>query len=419
MAKNSALNIDVTPGGGFTYTFPSASGTLATLGNVETFSNKTLVTPILGVATGTSLALGGATIGANALAVTGTSLLTGAVTISGASFGLSGNISAPSWTTSGIRYKNVSATLTDTTSTGTVPTAYSNAWGGNTIAASSATTFTNYFGSYYSAGSAGTNVTITNSWALGADNIRIGTSNQLTVSAAGVLTAISPVFTTPSLGSASATSITITGTSPLNLGVASTTLGKIKLFGNTSGDVTIQPAAVAGTATVLTFPTTTGTLLHDQLAANSFKANKTASTATATNEAYVDAGKQTYSSTIAFVGTTAPSGATNHTYWWSKVGKKVTYHIELTYATPSTSVSQATFDFPSDMPVPDVGNGLTGASVFVFKSSTSFATTITAAPNNSSGGIRRDSGDTKFEFNITGTAGTYRVFITSGSYWTT
>ncbi|MBI5465974.1 MAG: hypothetical protein HY974_01645, partial [Candidatus Kerfeldbacteria bacterium] len=48
------------------------------------FANTpTLVTPILGVASGTSLALGGATIGTNALAVTGTTLLTGNVTATG------------------------------------------------------------------------------------------------------------------------------------------------------------------------------------------------------------------------------------------------------------------------------------------------------------------------------------------------
>jgi len=46
-------------------------------------TSPTLTTPILGVATGTSLALGGATIGTNALAVTGTSLFTGDMTIAG------------------------------------------------------------------------------------------------------------------------------------------------------------------------------------------------------------------------------------------------------------------------------------------------------------------------------------------------
>jgi len=55
--------------------------------------------------------------------------------------------------------------------------------------------------------------------------------------------------------------ITTDGTSALILGVNTTTLGKVKFFGNTSGDVTIQPNAVAGTAIVLTLPATTTTLV--------------------------------------------------------------------------------------------------------------------------------------------------------------
>lgn len=50
------------------------------------------------------------------------------------------------------------------------------------------------------------------------------------------------------------------GTSQLTLGVNTTTLGKVKLFGSTSGDATIQPAAVAGTATVVTLPNASSTL---------------------------------------------------------------------------------------------------------------------------------------------------------------
>lgn len=42
MAKNSALNIDVTPGGSATITFPSSTATLATLDLSEALSNKTL-----------------------------------------------------------------------------------------------------------------------------------------------------------------------------------------------------------------------------------------------------------------------------------------------------------------------------------------------------------------------------------------
>ncbi len=53
--------------------------------------------------------------------------------------------------------------------------------------------------------------------------------------------------------------ITTDGTSQLNLGVNATTLGAIKLFGSTSGDVTIKPAAVAGTSTVFQLPADNGT----------------------------------------------------------------------------------------------------------------------------------------------------------------
>lgn len=50
--------------------------------------------------------------------------------------------------------------------------------------------------------------------------------------------------------------VTTDGTSILNLGVNTTTIGKVKMFGNTSGDVTLQPNAVAGTATTVTLPAT-------------------------------------------------------------------------------------------------------------------------------------------------------------------
>ena len=98
---------------------------------------------------------------------TGGSTTTGGLTVSGGSFGLSGNISANAWTTNGIRYKNASATLTDLTSTGTVAAAYTNVFGGNTIAASNSTTYTDYFTTYISEPTAGTNVTFTNKWAFG------------------------------------------------------------------------------------------------------------------------------------------------------------------------------------------------------------------------------------------------------------
>lgn len=80
---------------------------------------------------------------------------------------LQSNISAPAWTTSGIKLKGGASTLTDTTSSGTVAAAYTNVLGGNTVAASNSTTFTDYISTYISDPVVGTNVTITNKWSLG------------------------------------------------------------------------------------------------------------------------------------------------------------------------------------------------------------------------------------------------------------
>lgn len=48
MAKNNAINLDIVPGGGFTYTFPSASTTLVGRDTSDTLSNKVLTTPTIG-----------------------------------------------------------------------------------------------------------------------------------------------------------------------------------------------------------------------------------------------------------------------------------------------------------------------------------------------------------------------------------
>lgn len=133
--------------------------------------------------------------------------LTGATVDSG-TLTLQGNQSAAAWTTNGIRLKGITGTLTDTSSSGTVAAAYTNKLGGNTIAASSATVFTNYISLYASAPVAGTNVTLTNGWALGGDSLYIGTSNPVKITTAGVLTATSPVLTTPDLGTPSAAVLT-------------------------------------------------------------------------------------------------------------------------------------------------------------------------------------------------------------------
>lgn len=138
---------------------------------------------ITGLGSGVATALGNAAGGSGGFALQSSlasylplagGTLTGALTVSSASFGLSGSISTAGWGTNGVRYKNAAATLTDTTDSGTVATMYTDVWGGNTIAASSAMTVTNYFGSYFKAPVAGANVTLTNIYALGADSLYVG-----------------------------------------------------------------------------------------------------------------------------------------------------------------------------------------------------------------------------------------------------
>ena len=109
----------------------------------------------------------------------------GSTTISSGSLTFSGAISAPAWTTSGIRHVAIPTTLTDTTSTGTVANAYTNSFGGNTIAATNAgVTFTNYATVFLNDPAAGTNVTITNAYSLiTAGNVKLGSTGTGTIAA--------------------------------------------------------------------------------------------------------------------------------------------------------------------------------------------------------------------------------------------
>ncbi len=61
----------------------SAANVKITAAQIKTLTSAspTLVTPAIGVAAGTSLALGGATIGTDALGVTGTATVSGAVSL--------------------------------------------------------------------------------------------------------------------------------------------------------------------------------------------------------------------------------------------------------------------------------------------------------------------------------------------------
>lgn len=156
------------------------SGTVAT--NTSTPA-ITIQTSITGLLKGNGTAISAATSGTDYVAPNTSPTFTG-TTISGGSLTFSGAISAPAWTTSGIRHVSSPATLTDTTSTGTVANAYTNSFGGNTIAASNATTYTNYATVFLNDPTAGTNVTFTNAYSLiTAGNVKLGSTGTGTIAA--------------------------------------------------------------------------------------------------------------------------------------------------------------------------------------------------------------------------------------------
>lgn len=279
--------IPVARGAGNAYVPASDFRAAATAIALSTDVSGTL--PVANGGTGTTSSTGtGAVVLATAPSVT--SLTTNKLL-------LAGNISAPAWTTSGLRIAGIAATLTDTTSTGTVAAAYTDALGGNTIAASSVTTFTNYVTAYFKEPIAGTNVTFTSKFALGADSLFVGAAGvSLAGSTSGAVKVVAPavagtaVITMPGVtGTLTTAATTLTanalllgnggtdekvstgimsnGAGEISLGVSATTAGAVNFYGSTSGLTRLKAPAVAVTGDVV-LPSVAGTLAI--LGANTF-----------------------------------------------------------------------------------------------------------------------------------------------------
>lgn len=119
------------------------------------------------------------------------------------------------------------------------------------------------------AGGTPSSIVLTNATGTAA-SLTVGTANAAPASgitgttlASGVVT--SSLTTVGALASGSIAAgfgnVTLTSAGPqITLGVNATTLGSIKLFGNTSGDATIRPTAAAGTTTTVTLPNSSSTL---------------------------------------------------------------------------------------------------------------------------------------------------------------
>jgi hypothetical protein len=197
IAATSVATMTATVGGGVptppnnTTTFLRGDGTFATP------ASSSLTVGSTAIASGTTLRLlydNAGVLGESTITTDGTNL-----TITSGSLTFTGNISSAAWTTAGLRHKGAAFSATDTTSSGTVAAAYTNVFGVSTILASSATTYTNYFNTFFNDPVASTNVTMTNKWALGADSAKLGTTSSFTVASNGAAVAANTLVAFSSL----------------------------------------------------------------------------------------------------------------------------------------------------------------------------------------------------------------------------
>lgn len=126
----------------------------------------------------------------------------------------------------------------------------------------------------------------------------------------------------------------------------------------------------------------------------------------------------TYASTITWTGTTAPSGTTNHSYRWVRIGTMVTLNISLVYGTAGSALTQVTMALPSDCPAPKEPAGLTAASTLQYPGAGYLSTGPTAAGVASRVFMLANSGDNGYNIIIVAGSTNARVGQATVTYFT-
>lgn len=125
-----------------------------------------------------------------------------------------------------------------------------------------------------------------------------------------------------------------------------------------------------------------------------------------------------YSGTPVWTGTTAPSGATTHTYRWTKIGSVVVLNIALVYGSAGSALTQVTIPLPTDCPVPDKLAGLTAANSILYGASGYLATGSTSAPVASRAWLQVNSNDTGYNIVVLASSTNARVAFANITYYT-
>ena len=298
-ASGSANNY-MAGGLGIGTTTLNAALTVSGAANVSTSVNTALLTVgtdfianTLGITTtGSANVVGAATFGNN-ITVSGNSTFNGRVTL--APIG----VSAPAWTTNGIALVQSAATFTDTTSSGTVADIRINNFDAQTLAAASSVTATILFGTYFNAPIAGTNVTATNRFALGAETLRVTSTSSFgdTLFGPGISMSGGVIFNTI--------------TSNITIGTSQTT--GLLTFGGTSGTaaITLGQSTVSQTTNIQAGATASGNTKTINIGTGAASGSTTAITLGSATLGATQTTTINGRVTLAPIGVSAPAWTTN------------------------------------------------------------------------------------------------------------
>jgi hypothetical protein len=155
-----------------------------------------------------------------------------------------------------------------------------------------------------------------------------------------------------------------------------------------------------------------------QLSAYSFQANNTNAAANSTSTYFKDT-LGTYTGSITW-NSSAPSGATNHTYRWTRIGKMVNLSVTLIYATGSgTTNTQVILTLPTDCPTPIEPTGLGAASEVIYTGTGHLSSALTTLSLAGRFGLRSNAADNGYELiGQFGSGTAIRTFFINVVYYT-
>ena len=189
---------------------------------------------------------------------------------------------------------------------------------------------------------------------------------------------------------------------------------------NKSTDVNADQSSSTKYPTVKSvFDWATGLFATKSMGAYAFRVNNTNALANATETNFRSQAEQSFSPTVTWGGTAAPSSMLNANYSWQLIGTVCTSRFNILYNSPGTVNTSAYFPLPSDMPTPYIPNGFSVASAILYIGVGNFNASLTAnATASYKAYIRRNGTSNGFDVFVTGTGVNALVLNASITYLT-